>query len=88
MILLSLDEIMIKLESIFQDVFDMPGLVVKAELSASDIEEWDSLNHVRIISATEDLFGIRFTAEEIDNLNCVGEFTLLIMKKLSSQPAA
>ena len=82
---LTLDEILKKLEPIFQDVFDMPALVLKEELSASDIEEWDSLNHVRIISATEDFFRIRFSAEEIDSLTCVGEFAQLVIKKLSSQ---
>lgn len=83
--LLTLDGIMTKLEPIFQDVFDLPDLILKAELSAAEIEEWDSLNHVRIISATEDLFSIRFTAEEIENLKCVGEFAQLVTQKLSSR---
>jgi acyl carrier protein len=77
-------DVLAKLQPIFQDVFDMPELALKPELSASDIEEWDSLNHVRIISAAEDLFSVRFSAQEIEDLTCVGDFAQLIAGKLAA----
>jgi len=78
------EEVLARLQPIFRDVFDMPDLVLQPGLSAADIEEWDSLNHVRIVSAAEDLFSVRFSAQEIDSLSCVGDFAQLIAGKLAA----
>lgn len=73
------------LTEIFHEMFDDESLVVTPELSAQDVPEWDSFNHINIIVATEMRLGVKFKASEIDELKNVGEFVRLIMDKL--QPA-
>lgn len=70
-----------RLTEIFREVFDDDGLVVNPELTAADVEEWDSLNHIRLVLSIEKGFGLRFSAAEVGSLKNVGEFVELIQSK-------
>lgn len=63
-----------QLNSIFQEVFDDPALVVRPETSPSDIADWDSVAQVKLVLAIEEAFGTRFTTDEVTGLHCVGDF--------------
>ena len=66
---------------IFKDIFNDEDLIVKSSTTAKDIDEWDSLAHIRLIVAIEKHFKLRFTAAEINELENVGEMADLIIKK-------
>ncbi len=74
-------EIYRRLTLVFHDVFDDEGIVLSPDLTAGDIAEWDSLQHIRLIASVEKGFGVRFTAAEIETLANVGEFVALIRSK-------
>lgn len=60
------NEILKKLNAIFIDVMDLDDdFVLSEDMSADDIEEWDSLSHIQLMVAIEKTFGIKFTAKEI-----------------------
>lgn len=71
-----------KLTEIFRDVFDDDNLQVTPELTAADVDEWDSLNHIRLVVSVERAFGLRFSAAQVGRLKNVGEFAELIGAKL------
>ena len=71
-----------KLTSVFHAVFDDESIILKPEMTAADIEEWDSLTHIRLILSVEKEFGIKFSAAEVGNLKNVGDFVSLIESKL------
>ena len=71
-----------KLTEIFRDVFDDDNLRVTPELTAADVDEWDSLNHIRLVLSIERAFGLRFSAAQVGRLKNVGEFAELIGAKL------
>ena len=75
------DAIYMQLTDIFRDVFDDDSLVVTPEISAADIDEWDSLNHIRLVLRIEKSFGLSFSAAEVGQLKNVGEFVELIQRK-------
>ena len=58
---------------IFKDIFNDEDLIVNSSTTAKDIDEWDSLAHIRLIVAIEKHFKLRFTAAEINELENVGE---------------
>jgi acyl carrier protein len=60
------------------DVFDDDDLVAKPELSARDVDGWDSLAHVRFMLAVEREFGVKFTAGEISSFKTVGDLVAAI----------
>ncbi len=79
-----MDEIYRKMTDIFQDVFDDDSIVVTPELTAQDVAEWDSLNHIRLILTVQKTFGISFSAAQTANLKNVGDLADLIQSKMAT----
>lgn len=77
------DEILNRVREVLKDVLDDDALEVGARTVASDVDGWDSLNHVRIMISIEKAFGIRFSAAETKKLANVGELVKLIDAKKS-----
>jgi acyl carrier protein len=74
------------LTDVFRTVFDQPALVLRYDMTAADVENWDSLNHIDLIVAIERKFKIRFTTREIAGLKTVGDLAELTAKKVSAAP--
>lgn len=72
------------LTQIFHDVFDDDSIVLRPDLTASDVDGWDSLAHVRLLLTVERKFGIKFNAIEAGKLKNAGELMELIDTKLSA----
>jgi acyl carrier protein len=70
------------LNEIFCMVFDNPDIVIHPEMTANDIEGWDSLSHVNLIVAVESRFNIRFTQKELRSQKKVGDLILSIESKI------
>ena len=71
-----------QLTPIFQEVFDDDTVVARAELTAADVSNWDSLSHVRLMVAIEEQFKIRFSSSEISGFKNVGDMAVGIEQKL------
>ena len=74
-------KILEKVNEIFIDTLDDDEIVILEESSADDIEDWDSLTHIRLVVASEKAFGIRFTSQEIQSWKNVGEMIDCIISK-------
>jgi len=71
-------EILSKLTGIFRDVFNDETLVARPEMTAHEVDRWDSLSHMDMILLVEEAFGIRFRTREIADLMNVGDLVRLI----------
>ena len=78
---LSRDEILSSITDIMRDVFDVDDLEVSLDTTAEDVEDWDSLSHIRLIVAIERKFGFKFKNSEIESLKNVGELVNLVETK-------
>ena len=78
-------EIFEKLNEIFMDVLDLDNCELTNEVTANDIEEWDSLSHIQLVVAIEKSFGIKFTSFEIMKWRNVGEMVDSLIGKLAIQ---
>lgn len=74
-------EIIEKLSEIMEDTFDLDDLDYSDDLTADDIEDWDSLSNIRFMVAVEKAFSIRFTNSEIEGLENVGQLVDLVAAK-------
>lgn len=72
-------EIFEKLNEVFSDVFD-EDITVTPETTSSDIEEWDSLTHITLISEVEETFGVKFSMKDVLGMKNVGEMADIIEK--------
>ena len=79
---MSREEIFEQLNEVFRDVFDDESIMVTDETTADDIEDWDSLEHINLLAAVEQQFGVKFNMGQIVTLKNVGEMADLIMGKL------
>jgi acyl carrier protein len=70
-----------KLVEVVHDVFDDDTIVLTPELTADQVDGWDSLAHIRLMLAVEKAFGIRIAAAEVGKLKNVGELVALIHAK-------
>ncbi|MCR1840687.1 acyl carrier protein [Murimonas intestini] len=77
------EEIVKDLQEIFRNLFDDEELVIFDEMTSADIEDWDSLIHINLVSDIELKFNITFTTEEILETKNVGEFIDIIEKKVN-----
>ncbi|GGG93658.1 acyl carrier protein [Silvibacterium dinghuense] len=74
-------EIYSRLTPIFQDIFDDDSIVPTAEMTAKDVDEWDSLSHIRMILAVEKEFSLKFSTTEVGHLEKVGDLVSLIQSR-------
>jgi len=77
------NDIVNRLTTIFHAVFENDSIVLSEDLTANDVDNWDSLNHVNLMITIEGEFGIRFTNTEISSLANVGELIRMINSKLA-----
>lgn len=77
------DDIGARLGSVFRDVFMDDGLVIRPEMTAEDLDEWDSVTHISLVYAIEEEFGVEFAADDIQGLANVGELERVIRDMVS-----
>ena len=71
-----------KLTLVFRDTLDNEALQLTEQSTASEVDDWDSLNHVQLVVAIEHDFHIRFNSVEIQTWKNVGEMIDSIQAKI------
>lgn len=70
-----------RLTEVFRDVFDDDSIVISPSTTSNDIEDWDSIEHINLIGAVEDEFGLRFKMKEVSGMKNVGEMINIISER-------
>lgn len=76
------EQIYEKLTNIIHEVFTNTDLVLTASLSANDVDNWDSLTHMILISEIENQFEVKFKLKELNKMKNVGDLVEIIESKL------
>lgn len=71
-----------KLNQIFCEVFDDDEIIISPEMTANDIDGWDSLSHVNLIVTIEAELVIRFSQKELLTFKNVGGLLNCIQSKI------
>ncbi|MBN8874790.1 MAG: acyl carrier protein [Rhodospirillales bacterium] len=74
-------EIVGRLETVFQDTFDDPALRIHDAMTAADLDDWDSLQHIVLVLAVEREFGVKLNPAEVGKLENVGKMVDLLLEK-------
>lgn len=75
-------EIINKLTAVFRKVLSNDSLILTDELTANDVDRWDSLSHMIIITEIEKVFSIKFKLKDLNKMRNVGEMIDIIITKL------
>ncbi|MCA1384191.1 acyl carrier protein [Bradyrhizobium sp. BRP23] len=74
-------EVLAKLQEVFDGIF-LEKIAATPELSAADVDEWDSLMQISLVIAVEQKFRVRFRVGEVEAARNLGEFADLIAKRM------
>ena len=72
------EQIFNEVQAIFRDIFDDDELCITRETTADDIEDWDSLEQINLLTAMGKKFNVKFSLEDIRGLQNVGDMLDLI----------
>ena len=70
-----------RLQNVFRDTFDDETIEIFEEMTAEDIDEWDSVSHISLVITVEKEFGMRLNAAEIGELENVGAMIKLLQER-------
>jgi len=73
-----------RLTEIFRKVFNNGSLILRDDLTANHVDNWDSLTHMLLISEIEASFDVKFKLRELNRMKNVGDMIDLLMEKLSN----
>lgn len=76
------EEVFENLNKVFADVFDDESIIVNASTTSDDIEDWDSLEHINLVAAVEQEFGMKFTMGQVVTMKNVGEMVDIVMSQI------
>jgi acyl carrier protein len=70
-----------KLQEVFRSVFEDKSLEIKPETSAKDVANWDSMNHILLITEIESQFDVSFEMDDLIEMKSVGDIVAAILRK-------
>lgn len=76
------EEVYVTLNEVFRDVFDDESIEVNDGTTSEDIEDWDSLEHINLIAAVEQEFGMKFNMGQVVTMKNVGEMVDIILSQI------
>ena len=76
-------EILTKLIPVFRGVLNQPELELTDELTANDVDNWDSLSHMVLISEIEQAFAIKFKLRDINKMRNIGDLVTILTEKIN-----
>lgn len=76
------EEILSKVNEVFHEVFDDDSIEVTETTTAKDIEDWDSLMHITLVSEIENAFGFKFMMKDVVGMKDVGEMLDIIAQNI------
>jgi acyl carrier protein len=83
-----MDDTRAVIQDVFRDVFEDDDLQFRDDLTAADVEQWDSLHHVDMIIAVEQALGIRFATAEVAKLKQPGQSAGTLVRMVEEKLAA
>jgi len=70
-----------KLNKVLRDVFDFKKIEdINDDLGPDDIENWDSLGHVELITSLEEIFDISLDVVDISRMYTIGGIKKILGK--------
>ncbi|HVM94515.1 MAG TPA: acyl carrier protein [Terriglobales bacterium] len=67
------------------DIFGVPAAALTADSSPDSVEPWDSVQHLNLVLAIEEKFGVQLDPEEIEQMKTLGATAKLIDSKLQAR---
>jgi len=75
-----------QIRTIASDIFGVSSDKITAASTPETIETWDSIQHLNLVLALEEKFGLQLSPEEIEQMKNMGEIIKVVEGKLQAAP--
>jgi acyl carrier protein len=75
-----------QVRNVASDIFGISADKITAEASPETIETWDSMQHLNLVLAIEEKFGVQLDPEDIEEMKNIGAIAKLVEKLQSTAP--
>jgi acyl carrier protein len=75
-----------QVRGIASDLLGIPADQINAASSPENIEAWDSVQHLNLVLALEEKFGLQLSPEEMEQIRNVGDAARLVESKAQESP--
>ena len=75
------EQVLNRVSEIVSDVLQVDGDAITPDSSPENVASWDSVQHLNLVLALEDEYGLQFLPEEMDQMKTVGEIAQLVAAK-------
>ncbi len=73
-----------QVRGVASDIFGVPQDKISADSSPETIENWDSMQHLNLVLAIEEKFGVQLEPEVIEKMKTIGAVAALVDKLQST----
>jgi acyl carrier protein len=73
-----------QVRNVASDIFGVPADKITAESSPETVESWDSMQHLNLVLAIEEKFGVQLEPEDIEQMKNIGAVAALVEKLQSA----
>ena len=70
-----------EIQRIIADKLGIPTETVRLESKATDLDGWDSVNHIMIVTEIEEVFNFKFRLEEIGEMDSVQKLLTAVERR-------
>ena len=78
------NKIRLKIRTILSSILDISDRAIGEDFSITNSKSWDSLKHLNIIFSLEEVFGIQFTDNDMENMTSFLNIETAVQRKLKS----
>jgi acyl carrier protein len=78
------EQVLNRVREIASDVLQVDGDAITPDSSPENVASWDSVQHLNLVLALEDEYGLQFLPEEMDQMKTVGEIAQLVAAKCAA----
>lgn len=76
-----------RVKEIAAEIFQVDPASIDLAMGPDDIDTWDSLNHLRLITEAEKAFSLRLTMQQIQQIASLTDLVQFVSKANGQQPA-
>ena len=72
------EQVLNRVREIVSDVLQVDQDAITPDSSPENVASWDSVQHLNLVLALEEEYGLQFLPEEMDQMKTVGEIAQLV----------
>lgn len=77
------DIIMSTVKNVFQYVFNCDDISLSSATCQDEVEDWDSIGHIRLLSSLEEEFNLTIPLEDTVKFNSIKDIVVYLEEKIS-----